>query len=63
MHEGSGNTPPGAWDAFLSVFLQPAREALGPEAAGSAWNAGRRMDYDEALALAVTVSTTAGPAC
>jgi hypothetical protein len=64
MHEGSGNTPPRAWDAFLKVLLQPAREALGPEAAESAWDAGRRMDYDEAVALAqATVSTTAGSSC
>jgi predicted ATPase/class 3 adenylate cyclase len=64
MHEGSGNTPPRAWDAFLSVFLQPAREALGPEAASSVWAAGRRMDYDEAVALAqATVSTTASSSC
>ena len=51
MHEGSGNTPPPVWDDFMSPYLQPAREALG-QAAQSAWEAGRRMDYDDAVQLA-----------
>ena len=53
MHEGSGNTPPPVWDEFMSPYLQPARTALGPEAARSAWDAGRRMDFDEGLQLAL----------
>lgn len=60
LHEGSGNTPPRIWDDFMSPYLQPAREALGPEAARTAWDAGRRMDYVDALQLALrTVSKTA----
>jgi predicted ATPase len=61
VHEGSGNTPPPVWDDFMSPYLQPARQALGPEAARSAWDVGRRMDFDEALRLALsTVSAPAG---
>jgi tetratricopeptide (TPR) repeat protein len=60
LHEGSGNTPPPVWDDFMSPYLEPARKALGPDAARSAWDLGRRMDYDEALQLAlIRVSTTA----
>jgi hypothetical protein len=53
MHESSGNTPPPVWDEFMSPYLQPARTALGPDAARSAWDAGRRMDFDEGLQLAL----------
>ena len=61
LHEGIGRPPPKLWGDFMAPFLQPAREALGPEAAGSAWDAGRRLDYGEAMELALgMVQTPAG---
>jgi predicted ATPase/class 3 adenylate cyclase len=54
LHEGSGNTPPPVWDDFMSPYLQPARQTLGPKGARSAWDDGRRMDYDDALQLALS---------
>jgi len=60
LHEGSGNTPPRVWDDFMSPYLQPAREALGPEGARAAWDAGQRMDYEDALQMAL--STVSMPA-
>src|SRR5207302_1984026 len=58
LHEGSGNTPPRIWDNFMSPYLQPAREALGPDGARSAWEAGRRMDYEDALQMALSTVAT-----
>ena len=58
LHEGSGNTPPRIWDDFMSPYLQPAREALGPDGARSAWEAGRRMDYEDALQMALSTVAT-----
>lgn len=58
IHESTGNTPPPVWDDFMSPYLRPAREALGQSVAQSAWEAGRRMDFDGAIHLAQsTVST------
>ena len=59
LHQASGNTPPRVWDDFMSSFLQPARDAVGPETAQSATEAGRRMDYDEALQLALSTVSPA----
>ena len=57
MHESSGNTPPRVWDDFMSSFLERARDAVGPQTVQAASEAGRRMDYEEALRLALgTVS-------
>ena len=53
MHEASGNTPPAPWEAFVSPHVQLARKALDPEAARTAWEAGRRMSFDEALEFAI----------
>ena len=59
IHESTGNTPPPVWDDFMSPYLQPARKALGQSEAQSAWEAGRRMDFDDAVQLAQsTVSNT-----
>ncbi len=61
LHESSGRPPPKLWGDFMSPFLQPAREALAAEAARSAWDAGRRLDYGDAMELALgMVSTPAG---
>ncbi|HVS07712.1 MAG TPA: AAA family ATPase [Candidatus Dormibacteraeota bacterium] len=62
MHEGSGNTPPQVWGDLMSAFLQPAREALGEHAAGAAWETGRRMDYEDALQLALNTVSGRGQA-
>lgn len=62
LHEGSGNTPPQVWSDLMSAFVQPARDALGEQAARAAWETGRRMEYDEALGLALeTVSGRGQP--
>ena len=62
LHEGSGNTPPQIWSDLMSAFVQPARDALGEQAARAAWETGRRMEYDEALQLALgTVSGRGRP--
>ena len=53
MHEASGNTPPAPWEAFVSPHVRLARSALDPEDAGTAWEAGRRMGFDEALEFAM----------
>jgi predicted ATPase/class 3 adenylate cyclase len=53
MHEASGNTPPAPWDAFVSPHIQLARSALGTALAAMAWEAGRRMSFDEALEFAI----------
>jgi hypothetical protein len=59
LHESSGNTPPRVWDDFMSSFLQPARDAVGPQTVKSAGEAGRRMDYEEALQLALSTVSAA----
>ena len=53
MHEASGNTPPAPWEAFVSPHVRLARSALDPEVARTAWEAGRRMGFDEALEFAM----------
>jgi len=58
MHQASGNTPPEAWDRFQAAFLQPARSSLGTKAATTAWDAGREMDFDEALEFALSKKMT-----
>lgn len=62
MHVASGNIPPASWDTFVSQLLRPARDALGQEAAQAAWEAGRRMGYEEALEFAVTGAAAAAVA-
>lgn len=62
MHEGSGNTPPQVWSDLMSAFVQPARQALGEHAAHAAWGTGQRMDYDEALQLALRTISGRGQA-
>lgn len=59
IHESSGNTPPRVWDEFMSSFLEPARKTVGPHTAQSAGEAGRRMDYDEAVQLALSTVSAA----
>jgi non-specific serine/threonine protein kinase len=59
LHEASGNTPPAIWDEFMSPYLKPARQTLGAEAARSTWDDGRRMDFEDALQLALHVVSAA----
>jgi predicted ATPase/class 3 adenylate cyclase len=59
LHDSSGNTPPRVWDDFMSSFLQPARDLLDPQTAESASETGRRMDYEEALQLALSTASAA----
>jgi len=53
MHEASGNRPPAAWIASVTPAVQRAREALGEPRAQAAWEAGRRMSFDDALEFAL----------
>ncbi len=41
------------WSALLTRYLDPARAALGPEAASAVWEEGRRTPFDQAIALAL----------
>ena len=54
LHESRGNTPPPVWDDFMASFLQRARDAIAPSAVQSASEAGRRMDYEGAVQLALS---------
>jgi predicted ATPase/class 3 adenylate cyclase len=53
MFETTGQRPPEQWHRFTSAFVGPAREALGAEASAAAWEEGRRLGFEEALAYAV----------
>ena len=53
MFETTGQRPPEQWYRFTSAFIPPAREALGVEAAASAWDEGRRLGFEEALGYAL----------
>jgi predicted ATPase/class 3 adenylate cyclase len=53
MHETSGNRPPPAWVGSVTPPIDRAREELGDKAAQAAWEAGRRMSFDEALEFAL----------
>jgi len=53
MHEASGNRPPAAWVGSVTPQVERAREALNHEVARAAWEAGRRMSFDEALEFAI----------
>ena len=41
------------WNALLTRYLEPARAALGPEAANAVWEEGRRTPFEQAIALAL----------
>ncbi|MDP9243641.1 MAG: tetratricopeptide repeat protein [Chloroflexota bacterium] len=53
---------PHFWTALVERYLEMARAALGPEASGAAWEAGRRMDFGDAVAEAAIPETGALPA-
>jgi len=53
MHEASGNTPPAPWEAFVAPHVQLARNGLDPEVAGTKWEAGRLMAFDDAMEFAL----------
>jgi hypothetical protein len=61
MHESIGNRPSAAWLALTAPMLDAAREALGQVAGEAAWKAGRSMEFDEALAFALTTVRDAKP--
>ena len=54
LHEASGNKPPAAWVRSVTPQVERAREALDIDAARGAWDAGRRMSFDEALEFALS---------
>ncbi len=41
------------WDALLAKYLGRAKEQLGPKASAAAWEEGKRMDFQDAVAYAV----------
>jgi hypothetical protein len=41
------------WQALLDRYLGQARSALGAQAAGAAWDEGRRTWFEHAIALAL----------
>jgi hypothetical protein len=43
------------WMALLDRYLGVARAQLGPEAANAAWEEGRRLRFEDAVALALSV--------
>jgi predicted ATPase/class 3 adenylate cyclase len=53
MFETTGQRPPEQWHSFISAFVRPAKEALGAEAATAAWDEGRRLGFEDALAYAL----------
>ncbi|HEX6349542.1 MAG TPA: AAA family ATPase [Candidatus Dormibacteraeota bacterium] len=53
MFDATGQQPPGGWRAFTEPILARARAALAGEAAAQAWQAGRELGFDEALAYAL----------
>lgn len=61
MHEANGNTPPETWSQSVTRLLEPAREALGQETAKAAWEAGRRMDFDDAMEFALVGANKVEP--
>ena len=61
MFETTGQRPPEQWYQFTSAYINPAREALGAEVASGAWDAGRRMGFEEALAYALESEAEAPP--
>ena len=53
MHDSIGNRPSANWQALTAPMLDSARAALGQEAADAAWRAGRTLNFDEAMTLAL----------
>ncbi|OLC27918.1 MAG: hypothetical protein AUJ02_07735 [Chloroflexi bacterium 13_1_40CM_3_65_12] len=53
MHESVGIRPPAVWESLLQSALAPARAAIGEQAAAAAWEEGRQMHFEEAVALAL----------
>jgi hypothetical protein len=43
------------WPLLKASYLDPARARLGDDAAGRAWQQGRTMPFDEAVAEALEV--------
>jgi hypothetical protein len=58
MYASVGIRPNAVWQAILHNHLEPARAALGEPAATEAWENGRRMVFDEAVALALAQAAT-----
>ena len=53
IHEGSGVSPSAVWRSVVEAYLAPARERLGQGAAHSAYAAGRKLGYDDAINYAL----------
>jgi non-specific serine/threonine protein kinase len=53
MFDATGQRPPERWRQFTSAFLSSTRDELGPERSQSEWEAGRALDFEEALAFAL----------
>ncbi|MEP7105521.1 MAG: hypothetical protein ABI838_06725, partial [Chloroflexota bacterium] len=53
MFAATGQQPPNTWRLFTEPMLERAREVLGPEAAGRAWETGRSLGFDDALGRAL----------
>ncbi|HYM59307.1 MAG TPA: tetratricopeptide repeat protein [Thermoanaerobaculia bacterium] len=53
MFDATGQRPPESWHTFTSAFLNPARDELGPDGARSEWEAGRALEFEEALGYAL----------
>ena len=59
MYASVGIRPPATWQAAISAGLASARAALGEQKAAEAWDHGRQMGFDEAVAYALTCSEPA----
>ncbi len=49
------------WFTLLNRYLDPARAALGVEAANAAWQEGRRANFEDAVAWALDADWLTGP--
>ncbi len=57
MYASVGIRPNAVWQAIVQNHLAPARAALGEQAATEAWEEGRHMIFEEAVALALSQAT------
>jgi predicted ATPase/class 3 adenylate cyclase len=53
MFDTTGQRPPASWHTFRSAFLNPARAELGPDGSLSEWEAGRALEFEEAMGYAL----------
>ena len=59
MFEQTGQRPPAGWRLFTEPMLGRAREQLGTGAAQQAWEAGRGLGFEDALAEALELKVAA----